>query len=399
LSLAQVKAEAEAAAANLFTMGLGLGACIVPAAGKRGFELGDTEVEYGLGIHGESGAKRGAIAPADEMLDQVLDKVIARGGLKSGDRVALLINNLGGSSVQEMSIVARHAFQRLVTKGVKVEASLVGSYLTALEMPGVSVSLMKLDDARLKKLLAPAAAGAWTPPTLPGTLEAVKVAKEATGAEAAGQAWEDASHRDKFAKAIAAVIGALQKEEKKLTELDAIVGDGDIGISLTRGAQSIAALGPRLDIDHPAAALRDISATLRRSLGGTSGPLYAVFILRMAVSLSRAKNPSEMAAWAAAFRAGVDGIQTLGGGKAGDRTMLDALIPAAEALEQGAQMGAAVRPMLQAMIAAAEGGVEGTKAMKPRLGRSSYVGDRAIGNPDPGAYAVVVWLKAIASAI
>ncbi len=64
-------------------MGLGLGACIVPAAGKRGFELGDTEVEYGLGIHGESGAKRGTIAPADEMLDQIVDKVLARGAIKA----------------------------------------------------------------------------------------------------------------------------------------------------------------------------------------------------------------------------------------------------------------------------------------------------------------------------
>jgi dihydroxyacetone kinase len=399
LSLAQVKAEAEAAAASLFTMGLGLGACIVPAAGKRGFELGDDEVEYGLGIHGESGARRGKIAAADTMLDQVLDRVIEQGKITKADRVALLVNNLGGTAVQELSIVARHALKRLLKAGVKAEAVLVGSFLTALEMPGVSISLMKLDDARLQRLLAPSAAGAWTPPTLPGSLDAVKVAKDISGAEAPGQAWKESGDKDKFAKAIAAVVTALEKSEQKLTELDSIVGDGDIGISLTRGAKSVTELTPRLDLNRPAAALRDISGTLRRSLGGTSGPLYAVLVLRAAVSLAGAKSPSDAAAWAAAFRAGVDGIQTLGGGKAGDRTMLDALLPAADAIELGAKQGKDAAAILGAAVDAAEKGVEATKAMKPRLGRSSYVGDRVLGNPDPGAYAVALWLKAIASSL
>ncbi len=152
-------------------------------------------------------------------------------------------------------------------------------------------------------------------------------------------------------------------------------------------------------MNHPAAALRAVSADLRRALGGTSGPLYAVFVLRIATSLAEAKDPSKAVAWAAAFRAGVDGIQSLGGGKAGDRTMLDALLPAAEAIEQGAGRGDDLAAILRAAVTAAEAGVEATKAMRPRLGRSSYVGDRVLGHPDPGAYAVAVWLGAVASAI
>jgi dihydroxyacetone kinase len=392
LSLAGVKAEAEGASAALFSMGLGLGACIVPAAGKRGFELGEDEVEYGLGIHGESGARRGPIAAADAMLDQLVDRLIARGGIGGGDRVALLVNNLGGTAVQELSIVARHALMRLAKAGVRAEAALAGSFLTALEMPGVSVSLLKLDDRRLGRLLAPSAAGSWVAPTRPAaSAGSVTVPAEAGHGGGRGQAWSVEGHRRRFADAIAAVVAALPAEEARLTELDSVVGDGDIGISLSRGSRAVAELMPRLDMDHPAAALADISATLRRHLGGTSGPLYAVFVLRAATSLAGASDPGAASAWAAAFRSGCDAMQALGGARAGDRTMLDALLPAADALEQGGGIRGAV--------AAAEAGVDATRAMQPRLGRSSYVGDRALGHPDPGAYAVAVWLGAIASVL
>lgn len=400
LSLAEVKAEAGAASAALFSMGLGLGSCIVPAVGKRGFELGADEVEYGLGIHGESGARRGPIASVDAMLDQLLDRLIERGRIAGSDRVALLVNNLGGTAVQELSLVARHALQRLQKAGVRAEAVLVGAFLTALEMPGCSISLLKLDDVRLQRLLTPSAAGAWTPPTRPAeSLQAVTLPDEAVHGETLGRAWTTGDPRRRFAQAMAAIIAALSEAEQKLTELDSVVGDGDLGLSLARGARAITDLTPRLDVDHPAAALREVSATLRRVLGGTSGPLYAIFILRAAVSLGQARDPSAATAWAAAFRSGVDGIQSLGDGKAGDRTMLDALLPAADAIEQMAKRGDSGAAILSAAVAAAEAGVEATKTLRPRLGRSAYVGERALGHPDPGAYAVAVWLKAIASAV
>jgi len=400
LPLAAVKAEAQGAIASLVTMGLGLGSCIVPAVGRHGFELGEGEVEYGLGIHGESGARRGPIAPADAMLDVLLDCLIERGPVVAGDRVALLVNNLGGTSVQELAICARHALQRLGAAGVETQAALVGSFLTALEMPGVSLSLLKLDDARLARLLAPASAGAWTPPTRPAAaLSAVAESDDAHGGDTVGAPWSAPAHAALFAAAIAAVATALEQDEPRLTELDSVVGDGDIGLSLTRGARAVTALAPGLDMDRPAAALTQISGTLRRALGGTSGPLYAVFVLRVATGLAAAANPSDPAAWAKAFRAGVDGIEALGGGKAGDRTMLDALLPAADAIERAAAAGQPVAAILRAAVDAARAGVLATESMRPRLGRSSYVGDRALGHPDPGAYAVALWLEAIASAI
>ncbi|PTR33898.1 homodimeric dihydroxyacetone kinase [Luteibacter sp. OK325] len=396
LSLAEVKREAQAAIDAVFSMGLGLGACIVPAAGTPGFELSDTEVEYGLGIHGERGAKRGTIAPADAMLDTLLDRLLERSGLRAQERVALLVNNLGGTAVQELGIVARHALKRLEAAKIEVALVQVGTFLTALEMPGCSLSLMRLDEARRERLLAPASAAAWSVPTHPVTVApAVKARTLTQTAQVAGPAWTSTGHSTRFAGAIRAVTGALQKAEHELTDLDSVVGDGDIGLSLARGARGVEAALPELDKAHPAVALQTIASVLRRELGGTSGPLYAAFVVRAASHLAERDEADSADAWAAAFRAGIEGVQALGGGKAGDRTMLDALIPAADAMDAAVSRGDAAPAVVQAAIKAAHAGVEATKQMRPRLGRSSYLGDRALGHADPGAFAVALWLEAI----
>jgi dihydroxyacetone kinase len=137
--------------------------------------------------------------------------------------------------------------------------------------------------------------------------------------------------------------------------------------------------------------------TLQRSLGGTSGPLYAAFFLRASVNLGRGAA-DELQTWATAFQAGCTAIAELGGAAAGDCTMLDALLPAAAAFE-GAVNSRRTRPeaLRRAADAAAEG-VRATAKMVPRRGRSSYLGERGLGNPDPGGEAVAVVLDALARA-
>ncbi|MET0256042.1 MAG: dihydroxyacetone kinase subunit DhaL [Luteibacter sp.] len=400
LDLAQVRGEAQAGIDALVSMGLGLGSCTVPAAGKPGFALGDAEVEYGLGIHGERGAERGPIAPVDTMLDRLIDRLLQRGGIGAGDRVALLVNNLGGSAVQELDIVARHALTRLAGADVEVPALLVGTYLTALEMPGCSLSLLKLDAGRLERLHATTAAPAWNPPSRPTRKPSVVAIADASQAgSATGPAWSGKEQGQRFVASLRAIVVALEAAEDELTALDSVVGDGDIGLSLARGARAVDEALPGLDGEHPAAALQTLAGILRRVLGGTSGPLYAVFVLRAATTLAEARDAGDARAWAAAFRAGCEAVQTLGGGKAGDRTMLDAMLPAADAIDAAVARGAGARDIALAAAAAADAGVEATKAMRPRLGRSAYLGERTQGHADPGAFAVALWLKAIGSAL
>ncbi|HEX7814021.1 dihydroxyacetone kinase subunit DhaL [Dyella sp.] len=403
LSLAEVVNEASAASHNVFSMGLGLGPCIVPAAGKAGFELGADEVEYGLGIHGEKGTQRGHVEVADAMVDTMMDRLLASSQLRAGDKVAVLINNLGGSAVQELAIVNRHVLARLHQAGIAAEASWAGTFLSALEMPGCSVSLLRLDPSRLERLLAPTAAAAWTTATHPASTPPVKAPAtddlHAGDSALVGPTWAQPADADRFVACLHGVAAALREAESELTELDSIVGDGDIGLSLSRGVNAMLDALPALDASHPASVLAALSGILRRVIGGTSGPLYAVFMLRAAVTLSASSSASDIDAWRDAFRAGVEGVQDLGGGRAGDRTMLDALIPAADAIAEAAGRAMAVASVAHAAADAAQAGAQATSQMSPRLGRSSYLGDRTRGHADPGAVAVALWLAAIAETL
>jgi dihydroxyacetone kinase len=195
--------------------------------------------------------------------------------------------------------------------------------------------------------------------------------------------------------AILAATEALIEAAPRLTRLDQAVGDGDLGISLERGARAVQEALPAYPLADPAATLRALSMTLQRSLGGTSGPLYAAFFLRAATALAQGR-PNEPRAWAEALQAGCAAIAELGGAGRGDRTMLDALLPAAEALQGALDAELPADEALRAAAGAAATGAQATADMAPRRGRSSYLGDRALGHVDPGAEAIAVWLGALA---
>ena len=160
LALDDVVAEASAAAAGLGTMGVALGPCTVPAAGKPGFSLDDGEMGLGLGIHGEQGVRRVRLEAADKVVDTIVETLLAQTHLPDR-RVALLVNGLGGTPPMELSIVARHALAVLRARGFGVGRAWCGNFMTALEMPGCSLSILAVDDARLRRLDAPATAPAW----------------------------------------------------------------------------------------------------------------------------------------------------------------------------------------------------------------------------------------------
>ena len=387
LDLASVAAEARAAAAKLGTMGVALGACTVPG-GRPGFVLADDEMELGLGIHGEAGVRRAKLLPADALVDELLDTILADLALPSGARVALLVNGLGGTPPMELAVVARRALTALRDRGLDVVRAWSGNLLTALEMPGMSLSVMAVDDARLARLDAPTGASAWPGSGhLGGAVRALRATAPAQAPPdvpltAAGLAVK---------RAALSAADALARAESRLTELDSIAGDGDLGLSMTRGAAAIRAL-PETAWATPAIALTQMSSVLSRAIAGSSGPFYATALLRAARNL-----PDDPVAddWAAAFAAAVSSIGELGGANPGDRTMLDALLPAANTLASGLAGGTAPREAWAHAVQAARVGAAATARMHPRLGRAAYLGERVLGTPDAGAEAVVIWLAAI----
>ncbi|RKT20758.1 homodimeric dihydroxyacetone kinase [Paraburkholderia sp. RAU2J] len=392
--LAELARIARQVAASLGTMGVALTPCTVPAAGKPGFELADGEIEWGLGIHGEPGVERGAMEPAKAIVARLLAKITNDLALQTGERVALLVNNLGGTPSSELNVVAGSALRNLAERGIKVERAWAGTFLSALEMAGVSLTLLRVDDERLGWLDAVAHTSAW--PGLSGRVSQVSVRPAPQTPERASGATlaRDATLR----RVIEAVCACLLKAEPTLTEMDQRVGDGDLGISLSRGARAVLQELDSYPAEAtPGAVLRSVSATLRRVVGGTSGPLYAVMLLRAAAALEQSDGATATK-WAEAFSAGVEGLMELGGAKPGDRTMVDALKPAADALQSALAGATEIGAALQAAVDAASDGAAQTASMHPRRGRSSYVGERALGHVDPGAHAVTLWLAAIRDA-
>lgn len=152
LDLDEVKRIADKANQNVRTMGVALTPCTVPRVGKPSFEIEEDEMEIGMGIHGESGIRRGKIEPADQIVDEMLDQIVADLPYKSGDDVAVLVNGLGATPLDEQYIVARRINQNLADKGINVHRYYVGEYATSIEMAGFSISLLKLDD-ELKELV------------------------------------------------------------------------------------------------------------------------------------------------------------------------------------------------------------------------------------------------------
>ena len=146
LSLEEVKRVADKANNNVRTMGVALSPCTVPRVGKPSFEIEDDEMEIGMGIHGEPGIRRGKLEPADQIVDEMLEKIVADLPYENGDEVAVLVNGLGATPLDEQYIVTRRINQVLEEKGISVYKYYVGEYATAIEMAGFSISLLKLDD-------------------------------------------------------------------------------------------------------------------------------------------------------------------------------------------------------------------------------------------------------------
>lgn len=191
---------------------------------------------------------------------------------------------------------------------------------------------------------------------------------------------------------------AIGENAQYLTDLDAAIGDADHGINMARGMTAvIAALDESAPADM-AALCKQVGMTLVKSVGGASGPLYGTFFLRMASALGPVVTV-DANGFAEALRAGVDGVAQRGRAEAGDKTMVDALVQAVDALDAALASGSGIAAALHDATAAAERGRDATKAMVARKGRASYLGQRSVGHLDPGAASAVMLINAASTAV
>ncbi|MER9315501.1 dihydroxyacetone kinase subunit DhaK [Mesorhizobium sp. M0659] len=372
--LAAVATAARAAAKDIISLGMSLSSCSIPGQPHEE-RFGESDGELGLGIHGEPGVERIAVQSADKLVAIMAERLAAR--LDPNASHALLINNLGSVPPLEMSLVANAVLASPLAKTVKLAIG-PGPLMTALNMNGFSLSLIKLDAAREAALLAPVGPHAWMPAKTVVAPAIVPMAK-AAGNSAAQKASQDPGTR----RLIVTVCERLIELEETLNGLDAKAGDGDTGSTVATGARSVLEKLDTLPLADPAATLAAIGDSLGVAMGGSSGVLLSIFFTAAAQASNGGATLSK------ALLAGLDRITFYGGARVGDRTMVDALEPALKALDAKG---------LDAAATAARHGAEATAAMeKAKAGRSAYVGAKLQGVVDPGAHAVAEVFAAAAA--
>src|SRR5215469_8414945 len=379
-------------------MGLSLSAGTSPSVGKPSFELEADEMELGLGIHGEPGVKRMQLRNADELTKTLLTEILKHGKFGNEERVAVMVNNLGATTEMELAIVARHVTPVLESNGYRIERIYAGTFLSSLDMAGISISVLSVDDERLLWLDAKTSAPAWpnAPKQRPGKARSrvtTEVSSE-TGTSVGKIPQTQMGRR--LRRAIESACNALIDAEDELTNMDRVTGDGDLGTTMKRAAEAVRAAVDSYPLYSVPATLKALGHLLRREMGGSSGPLYGVLFLRCGNVLA-SSHGTGLTEWVEALDQACLAISELGGAKPGDRTMLDALVPFVKSLKGAGNNGS--REILLSAVEAAKHGVEATAEMTPRVGRSSYLGDRVLGHPDPGAQAIVIWLHAVTEAL
>jgi dihydroxyacetone kinase-like protein len=186
---------------------------------------------------------------------------------------------------------------------------------------------------------------------------------------------------------------AVEKEQE-FCDLDAVVGDGDFGYSLARGFEIVLQDWDSFERTDIGTFLQKVAMVISARIGGTSGPIWGTAFLR-AAGVAKGKEQLAAADAVAMLRAAIDGIKARGGAEVGDKTLLDALVPVTDALEQAAGNGADAAAAVEIAAKAARDAAEATSSLVARRGRASYSGDRSIGSPDAGAMAVAIMLEQI----
>lgn len=399
--LKEITERVTVAAKAMGTLGVSLSSCSVPGSTPT-FELAADEIELGLGIHGEAGVRRMKMAAADEVVKLMLDHMTSASSpshvsVQAGSSVVLVVNNLGGLSVLELGIMADAAVRALEGRGVKVARALVGTFMSALEMAGLSLTLLLVDESLLKLIDAETTAAAW--PNVPRV--SVTGRKRTRAAPAQPAEDPDATPGGITSKRMALVLErvctTLLGLEEYLNALDRVAGDGDCGTTHSRAAGAIQEWlkeGP--PPASPARLLSQLSLMLLEKMGGSSGALYGLFLTAAAQPL---KDNTDLPAWSAAMDAGLDAMKKYGKAAPGDRTMLDSLWAAGQELHALKNPKANLFSILTKAVESAEAAAQATKDMKAGAGRASYISSMKLDQPDPGAVATAAILRAVLEAL
>ena len=415
-SLKQVKAYAENAVLNTRSIGFAFTSCTVPVKGTPTFSIAENEIEYGVGIHGEPGVSREAMMTADELSKRMTDSLVKELGLSENDEVTVLVNGFGGTPLQELYLFLNSTAKILDEYKIKIYRSFAGNYMTSINMSGASLTFMKM-NSELKSLLdaeSDAPAFKVNGPVLPRNYEpfipAYHTQSENTDqknhTKGSAKVRQEILTVDNMIFIVDTMSECIIKNEVPFCELDAYAGDGDFGMSVSKGfrqlrrewndilEEKVCDIGEFLDA---------CSLIIMECCGGASGPIWGS-AFRAAGKAAKGKQKLTAEEFAVLLQEVVTGIQKTGeysfgrGAVVGDKTLIDALVPCADVWTENAG-NKTLKELFQLSADAAVNGAKMTEKIVARMGRAGTVGKRSIGYPDAGAFALGVIFSKIADAL
>ena len=434
--LDEVKRVANKVIDNVRSFGFAFTSCTVPAAGHPTFEIGDDEMEFGVGIHGEPGRYREKIdyskgTFADDLARRILTDLEEDLGLKAGEDVVLLINGFGGTPLQELYLLNNSVTKAITADGINVHRTIVGNFMTSIDMAGASISVLRVDN-ELKALVdypvsTPALTwGAAMSEQAESALEAIKAIGKALGytpAEPAKKASKKAVAEAEddnatyevegtpvvtetintaaFVQIVDKMADVIIENEVPFCEADQM-GDGDFGMSIAKGFKQLKADWATRKKGDVGEFLVSCSEIIKEYCGGASGPIWGS-AFKYAGKAMLGKKEINLTDLAFLFMEANRGVYETGkksfgkGADIGDKTLVDALKPCALALTKAVEEGKALREGIDLGAKAAHEGAEATKTHVATLGRAGTVGERSIGFPDAGAHGLDVIFNELAA--
>ncbi|PCC37971.1 D-erythrulose kinase [Brachybacterium alimentarium] len=372
------------------SFGVAFDGCTLPGASEPLFHVEDGQMGVGLGIHGEPGVRDEAIGTADEIASLLVQGVLAEqpertdGGYQG--RAAVIVNGLGTVKYEELFVVYAKVAELLETAGITPVRPEVGEFITSLDMAGLSLSLVFLDDELEQHWLAPVDTPAFHRGAMPALDRPRRETFWEAGADETPQATEESRRvAEQVSDVLALFERVCAREEAELGRIDAIAGDGDHGQGMAYGSKGAAAAARTALQDGAGARTLLVRAgeAWAESAGGTSGALWGG-ALTAAGGVFADDAGCTARTIVDALDAGIAAVLRLGGAKVGDKTMVDALVPFRARLSEAFTGDNASEAIIEAATTAREA-ADATADITATLGRARVLGDKSLGTPDPGA--------------
>ena len=406
--LKEVKAAAENAVSNIRSIGLALTSCTVPVKGTPTFYIHADEMEYGVGIHGEPGIQRESIPSADDLAERMVTALLDELDVKEQDEVTVLVNGFGGTPLQELYLFNHAAAKIFHQKNVKIYREFVGNYMTSIDMAGASLSIMKM-NRELKELLDdPCQTPAFhvdgsVLESHYDTFADTKKEEQEENFQILTNVEDSKIEKEKITlKNIIYMVDAMSacviRNEVPFCELDSYAGDGDFGMSVSKGFKQLKREWKEIVEEHGTSIgefLDACSMVIMEHCGGASGPIWGS-AFRMAGKEAGKKQELSKREFSDMLEAAVTGIQKTGeysfgrGAVVGDKTLIDALVPCVDSWEEQIEQNHDMKTIFEQAASEAVKGAKHTESIAARMGRAGTVGKRSIGHPDAGAHALGV---------